>query len=376
MNDDRPKRWSRTRCLLAALSFCVAGAAAAQPSDSTPEAPSERRPGSGGDGAAPCANPSELRASMESVYFHARFGSSDWVPAEYRPLPLDAAIERLALDGCPFANARRRRAVAKLYTSPLRRMWSDQLLRLRAPVAALDAAAATREAGAALEMDEVVTLLEAQPDFEPPREECNRSFPETGVTFDFFSGLTKASFTMDVERPLAEMRKLTDPQSWSQCHPTFWAASYAVPDPSLEESAGPNGLPAPLQPAPECGARWKGWLFEHVRTTLGWTTTEFQIVLAIDSTQAPEDERTYQMEYSLVRSISISLGGVRSGRVAVDEGHAKAREISPGSTAVSGTKSFRLADLGLFTWAANLVAAIGIEQRLDESYEVACCQPN
>lgn len=318
----------------------------------------------------------QRRVAMMSVYFHARFGEGDWMPTEMRPIPLDQAVRILRGDDTAFAAARRRRAIAKLYTSPMRERWRPQLEVLGAPLARLE----NRFHRLAIELPEgelsigqVVTFLEGLIPAAP--EECKRTFPKSEVNFDLFSSTTDAKLALTVERDLDSMRSVVDPQNWSTCGSTFWAASYLIDDLGtgpIDWKAYPAKLPSP--PAP--GTTWSSPFFEHVLIDWGALAVQFRVALAIDSKKNP---LSHQFDYTLKRSIMSGLGPIeQEGGIKIDSGEIRATAATAaGPTSLAATKTFKVGGFGKqpIDFFANLWASIALEQMADETYEAVCCTP-
>ena len=221
---------------------------------------------------------------------------------------------------------------------------------------------------------QVVSFLE-QAGIPITPEECKRTFPETKVSFDFFSGRSDASFELSVERDLDRMRAVMDPQNWSTCSPKLWIASYPIQDPGtgpIDWSKYPPPLPGPPLP----GSTWSGILFEHVWIDGGAAVIQFEVALDIDSKAASS---SHDVAFGLRRSIMSALGKLEvSGGIKTDKGTILLRsEAATGSTSISATKEFQLEGLGdpPIDYLANLMAAVSLEQMGDEGYEAVCCTP-
>jgi hypothetical protein len=314
---------------------------------------------------------------MLSVYFHALYGRAEWVPPDFRPIPLRDAAEILHRDDTLYAAARRRRAIAKVYESPHRRLLLHQMGLLDPPLAALEQEFHLIEEGDTLEeepsLGQIVHFLEGPLPRAP--EECARTFPTTRTRFDVFSGRSDAALEQSVTRGFEEMRKVLDPQNWSSCGPKYWAASYASEAPGngpIDWKAGLPRLPNPPRP----GSAWAGTLFEHVRIDWGVAVAQFWLALAVESKPTPLSQT---FTYELGRSGRSALGRIEVERgIVVDEGEITATAAAAtGPTKIVASKAFKLSGLGPppTDFFANLWAAISLQQMADEAYEAVCCKP-
>jgi hypothetical protein len=314
---------------------------------------------------------------MLSVYFHALFGDPSWAPPQFRPIPFRDAVEVLARDDGPFATARRRRAIAKVYASPHRRLLLHEAGPLDVPLGELEQEFHLFDAGDTPReeppMETIVSFLERE--IPPAPEECTRTFPKTHVSFDVFSGRSDAELELSVTRDFEAMRAALDPQHWSQCAPKYWVASYACADPGNARVDWKAGLPRLANP-PRPGSSWNGAFFEHVRIDYGPADVQFWVVLDVASKPSA---LAHEFTYELRRPGRSALGPIEvEGGLDLDEGEIRATAAArTGPTQVFGSKAFKLRGLGPppTDFFANLWASISLQQMADEAYEGVCCKP-
>ena len=364
------------------------------------------------------------RAAMLTVYFYAHIEPGAEVPETVRPLPLLEAARILRADTGPFAESRRRRAIVKLAAADLERH-RDALEILGAP---LDAILAILDIQPPLTLPErekqIFALMNAagpavpgcQPGMATTETEQGPNklashCPDPLNT----AGVTKATSTITVPRPLSVIRQIMDPQSWDTCSEYFPKTHVAKQDPSGVYKIDSNTHEVDEDPAaPPPGSNWSGVLFEHFR--LDWQQlsedawqkvfdelpaawklflptpptmvvpageSSFWNLLSINTQSGPDE---YRVEYCLRMSIHGRIGLLPPlqflesvGGIDVDEGHSEAAtNPASGEVKLTGVKYIRfagwfppLSDVWLNVWAEVFLDAMGGE--LEES--VCCALP-
>lgn len=171
-----------------------------------------------------------------------------------------------------------------------------------------------------------------------------------------------------VKRPVADLIKAVDPQSWATCHPTF-KDTYVV-NPGTYD-------PAPAPPAP--GSNWNEDMFERIEMSflnLDFVTTEN--VLAIEGTDLSGDisKIAYQWNYYLRESVQTRIGPLTfAGGLSYDEGYIRIQNIAGDEWFIDGVKrmKFDLSDPFL-TYLLNEGAGISGQLLLKSMGQIACCQ--
>lgn len=320
------------------------------------------------------------RRAMLSVYYHARFVESGFVPEEFRPMPLEQAVVIVREDRSPFGESRRRRAIAKLYAAPRDPLRQSALEALGAPLAELDAGLhggpppGTDESSDPeweLESYAVETLegLEGA-----SIADCERTLPKSDVSFDWLAGKTSVEGSLSVERDVDEMRSVIDPQNWAVCAGKTFAASYVTKETAPTPGSDPSPDPSPPTP----GSRWSEVLFEHFLVDLGWLTIGwFKVLLDVDTKPTPT---AHVVDYELRKALASAIGPLskQNGGLSLDDGWIKATECGAGTSCVEATKVLKLEGWGggeVDFWL-NFWAGIGMEMLMDDSYESVCCDVN
>lgn len=320
------------------------------------------------------------RQAMMSVYFLARYVDDAWLPAQFRPIPLDEAVDVIARDRRPFAGSRRLRAMAKLASAPPHGTRRRALQRLGAPLGGIETRLDALRAvdpdpmrlapGSSTLVPATVAILEAL--IGPSIPDCDRTYPTTDIWFDYTSWESTAIGKLSVQRPLAEMRVVLDPQNWDVCGSKYFQASYvAMPNGLIDANGDAQVDPNP----PAAGSAWSGVLFEHFVFDLGpGRLGSFRTLLDVASQPGPT---SHQVDFTLRKSILSRIGSMtRNGGIAVDEGWAKASATGAAATDVEAKKVLKFANWGdsSIDFGLNLWVGLFLEVVSEEAYEGVCCQ--
>lgn len=355
------------------------------------------------------------RAAMLSVYFYSSYATSDWMPAELRPIDLTEAACILAAYEGRLAESRRRRAIANLAAAgmddPNR---CTALKTLHAPIHdiqnlfARTAGVDIRRGGDATPNDCVVATssgvnlyavdVDANQMVSAILELLTRLGGEaipgckgsatTDVDFDVKTWETTATVEASVERDLSEVCPQMDPQNWDadDCSDYFTTTyiakkiggTYPI---KVDYSVEPD----PNPPAP-C-TKYDRELFEHfdvafkapIASNLSIVTAWYKQLLTIDShelTAIGSEGHVYV--YKLYKAIRSRVGlDVRPGGLATNAGTLTVQrsKADPTFTDLKLTKTVLFSgrpwlDSGLNLWAGIFLKAMG-----GELHEMACCKP-
>src|SRR5687768_1655745 len=365
------------------------------------------------------SNSDDVRRALTSVYFHTRFDTSEWLPPEFRPIPLSRALDILGQETSRRGQSQRRRAIAKLFIaapSPTRdealsRVAAEELRTLRdaqektragsSPIPNLDQRleAPLKELELLFPGTRAVAAGSGQFNFQfnswrfwrwvnlvldqefGPILMCERSEPVTTVQYNADSS-TSVTSVITVTRPLTAMRAVVDPQNWDHCGPELWKNAY------IAQASGGNYLvdaqynaAQAVTPPPDLGATWAAVLFEHVALDLlGMSLAEFKLLLDIDAKNTVGGGfAQYDVKFSCRTSLYSNVGWMQmEGGIARDEGQvlAKGYQLSGlDKTAVSFTKTLQFdGSWGFPTlWFLNWGLDHGLTLLGDGLYDWVCC---
>jgi hypothetical protein len=280
-----------------------------------------------------------VRAALWSTYFHrfhnhwssdsGEVGPPDEIPARYRPLTPNQAMQTLAREaraGGGFPRSVLRGAAAQV-------MWSQYQLDVEGEKALSDLVAASEDAPAS---DGFARLRARGDPFQRSRASAEaslvvddrrqlglvpaaRSDPSCQVNYVEVRStgtLTVLSYEVVLDRPLEDVAPIVDPRSWAGASPAFLEVRILEPE----------GDPGPPGRAP-----WHGRYFEHV--VVNWnfvTVSSFEATLKAEVSLDSFEART---DYSLVKE--------RNWQLANDYGFVSARKLEgrPGRTVVTAEKS-------------------------------------
>jgi hypothetical protein len=317
---------------------------------------------------------------MTSVYYHARYGPPDDVPEQFRPIPLLEAVKIIKAASGPIAESRRRRAIARLYTMPAKgsdfgKIRIEALDALGAPISLLDKSfgKTAREAGRPVSFPMALKLLVSTFGSDGL---CERTLPKSTSSADS-ENIISVHSQLDVNRPLAELEPVVDPQNWDTCGSQYFAEA-CVPD--LDPSGAPvlsatTGLPTCASTHPDPHGLWNGVLYENfIYTMVGLTLVSFDTLI---NTRKTENTSTGVLEVAF--DLNQSLGGrmlLFPGKCDIDEGGVKLTPTGSGAWRhVEVTKRLRLVFDSEFVtkWMTRLATAT-FDDAADSVYESICCQ--
>ena len=271
----------------------------------------------------------DLRAALWSVYFFTAGLRPAVLPPQLKPVPLRRALGTLTADWDEHDVPRRRRAlmeVAGAGATHLGDPKTRKCLQGLAERAGIDQGLLARvhpnHARRAVG-DQLAAAPRAAGDCVAMRHEnCQ-------VDYDPETHASTVVATVRVNRPLATLAPLLDPQSWQRCS-DFFGASYRV---KKDDYATPDPVAA--------GTPWKGLLFEEFKLP----NASFENILAIDFSVTPSE---INVHYELHHSPAFTFAGQRRlGVLEVDDGFARARSVpeDPDSTEIAMQKTVVFADL-------------------------------
>lgn len=329
----------------------------------------------------------EERFALRSLYFHARFGDNAAWPAAYRPMPVEAAAQTLAAARGPRAESRRRRAIARLVGSPSASLadpghsFTVAIGILGAPADRLaadpgiNAARRAPRGRAALRSCAIACLDEMQG---PSMTECERTAPETTISFDRHSQLIVARSHLRARRPLDELSRVIDPQNWDRVAPQYFrgACIAAGLGPTWAPDADSNVPCDPEPPAP--GTSWERVFFEHYALDIADTfnLVTFKNLLEI-RTHAAATSHLVRYQLREVLYGKVGLLEQKGGGLNMDDGDTTLIDLDNGWVEISATKNFRLdgwtGPLGVdLDFLLNWWTSITIGETLDSVYEAVC----
>jgi len=313
----------------------------------------------------------ERRAALLSVYAHAYAAERE---RDVPSMSVKDAAEHLREDVGELAEARRRRAIAKVAAAGVDR-YRDALVRLDTDTT-VDRIRAVLDLhpGAKPLVKEILVynlLLAQQGD---PIPWCMPTYPITTVIDD--GTAVEATVHLAVHRDLKDLAEVSDPQHWHDCS-VFFEQSYVADRNS--NSKYPSGCgPDPARKKRAPGSPWPDVLFEHFK--LDWKLPEiqgswFKNLLCIDPLSTAQYGYRYRLHTSLCSEV---LGCKQNGGLGIDEGHFELTGgVSPVSawTFVEAVKRVKFSarknvdQKTLDTWAWILLWAMG-----DEVADAACCK--
>jgi hypothetical protein len=313
------------------------------------------------------------RAAMLSVYHHAYYASDNWLPEEFRPIPLDDAAKILKADRGQCAKARRRQAVVQLAAAPPSDMRRAALTILDAPQEAIAAELAKQSLFDLGERKAAIAAL-LQKLFGPAIANCETKQLGTTVSFDTATLITTVRTSVEVKRNIAALATVVDPRNWATCS-DFFDATYAAKKVANDYPVDSNYDAIEDSMAPPPGTAWQGVLFENFAMSLNAINTAwFKNLLAIDfQPGALQHTLKYQLYKSLRSRVALLE---QDDGITKDEGSAKAYQdpLDPNSSIVEGTKAIRLHappyDFWVNYWTSVNLTAMG-----DEMATAVCCTP-
>lgn len=352
----------------------------------------------------------QRRAAILSVYFHSHYSSSDWLPAEVRPMDLTEAARVLKSASGRLAESRRRRAIAHLVVAGLEDPDRCEAVRiLGAPIGPLvetlrglavaDGAATAllatpvaanpcQSGPTALAVPTQQALAEVFARLEqllgPAIPDCAYEFHPAKTAFDLQTGITTAEVDTAVKRDAGAVCQVMDPQNWDadSCS-DFFTAVYVAKKTGKDYVVGKDfSVAEDSNPPPPC-TTYHRELFEHFDVYFeypippgGLVLAWYKNLLGIDSKALAAGAHRY--EYKLFRSLGSSVYfDVRPGGLGYDDGTITLgpRAADPSWTELHLTKIVQFTGRPLLDWALNLWASISLEAMAEELPEMACCQP-
>jgi len=311
------------------------------------------------------------RAAMLSVYHYAYYAGDDWLPMEFRPVPLDNAAKILAADKGELAELRRRQAIVQLAAAPPSEARHAALTILGAPLEAIADVLVHESLFDRSKRQTAIAALLAKL-FDPPT--CQATQLGTTVNFDAATLITTVTASVTVNRKIADLAKVMDPQNWDVCS-NFFDAAYVAKKVANDYPVDSNYDAIEDSAAPAAGSKWHGVLFENFAMSFdGINVAWFKNLLTIDfQPGATQHILTYQLFKSL-RSRIVLLE--QNDGITTDQGSAKAYQdpLDPGSSIVEGTKSIRLHAWPFDFWV-NYWTSVNLMAMGDEMASSVCCTP-
>lgn len=309
---------------------------------------------------------------MLSIYHYAYYASDDWLPQEFRPIPLGDAAKILAGERGALADARRRQAIIALAAAPRSAPRRAALMMLGAPLEAIaDALAHESLFDRRARRAAIVALLAKL--FASPA--CQATPLDTTVTFDAATLITTVTASVSVNRKIADLAKVMDPQNWDVCS-NFFEATYVAKKVGNDYPVNANYDAMNDAAAATAGSQWQGVLFENFALSLdGISLAWFKNLLTIDFQPGTTQ---HILKYSLYKSLrSMIMLLEQDDGITTDEGSARAYQnpLDPtNSSIVEGTKSIRLHAWPFDFWV-NYWTSINLLAMGDEMATAVCCTP-
>jgi hypothetical protein len=311
------------------------------------------------------------RAAMLSVYHYSYYAGDDWLPEEFRPIPLDDATKILAAEESNLAELRRRQAIVQLAAAPPSEARVAGLTILGAPLEAIAGVLANESLFDRSKRQAAIAALLAKL-FDPPT--CHATQLGTTVTFDAATLITTVTASVAVNRKIGDLAKVMDPQNWDVCS-DFFDAAYVAKKVGSDYPVDSKYDAIEDLAAPTAGSKWQGVLFENFAMSLdGINVAWFKNLLAIDfEPGATQHILKYQLFKSL-RSRVVLLA--QNDGITTDQGSAKAYQdpLDPSSSIVEGTKSIRLHAWPFDFWV-NYWTSVNLLAMGDEMATAVCCTP-
>lgn len=332
----------------------------------------------------PCVQPSaaKVRAAMLSVYYAAYQPYSK--PTNWKPVSLDEASETLRCDASFGARARRRRAIIKLAPRMV-----QQGVGLTALSLSLAAAIGAALDNLGVDVGDLIGFLQGSGATQPIQlEHATAQYLQTSggpfplccarVTYCEVKPPTIGSdtdpssvfFTIDVARPLNDVKQAMDPQTWDDCEGTYFESTVRVG--STCPTTPPTGTPVDVPETP--GSTWSGALFEHFEADFnGGNRAMFQNFLKIDAKSGSD----FRYDYGLctpLGSLETDVLGTHDtpGKLREDCGFSRVGETATNQSVVSGIKVLQFDPIedvqGLGIWAH-----LGLEYLVDQIADVGVC---
>ncbi len=319
------------------------------------------------------ADADRVEAARLSVYFHAAFGVP---PASTKQQVMGLVEAATVLRGeDPLDRAR---AIARLYAmgdpgdSEMARLRLQALEALEQPVSRLDALFPEKGQGAVREdqvRERVDPLLHVAP------SACGATRPISSRSPVGADNIIFVRTTLEVARPMAELRKVVDPQNWDCCGPDYFSQACV---PKLDSHGRPIVIPFELPSCatialPEVGSSWHGPLYERFRVgPLPPAFVFFDTIIDIDIDETPA---AHTVRYTLNRSLGGELGP-STGSCDIDEGHVRVTPGTDGRMKVEATKRLRLKfPSARDTWFYTRLTASTLGIAGDSLEKSICCEP-
>jgi hypothetical protein len=336
----------------------------------------------------------QVLAAMLSVHAHA-FWPDRHFPGDYRPLPLDQAIEILNSDHTPLASLRRRRAAARLGAyGPERQDFRKAVRTLGFDPTVLDAVVSpirpiqnpTPDGEDAARVQREEQLFDALGDPLDTRG-CNaKDFYQQKPDFVWVAN-AGASVVLNVgvtvPRPTKDVARAIDPQKWDECDPLFWPPEHTYLVDFDEQTKSyknaahkPAGEPYGKAPNPT-------WIFEHFECNTAGCPGKawFENILGVSLEYDPGGNTRVSpncdgfvdgRERYIARYYLEDHRAGSASKLTTDEGDVWAEAITPGSTRVCMHKKLEFSadeDTGAIEGAWKVLSA----EMGGLLAELACC---
>jgi len=367
----------------------------------------------------------EVRGAVQSLYFYAyKWGVS--MPRRLKPMPLDGVVCTLIRDQSPRHEARRRLAIMKLVGSlqPLRQLpggavvlgppeFCTALIGLSAPLDKIllqvgpliggrgEGAQATK---AKKKAKRKAKSMEPQP--RPKIEQATEGVlvetagplktncavvEDCSTPQDGPAQANGIGFTIKVQRSLAAVEPVMDPQAWDDCNTSSFEKTYITGQPPVIDSTTGDAQPASSSPAP--GSMYGSpknplplfeyYVFNPCGTpgSCASNSVSFKNILNIvaQDGQDPFSKRPqHEIDYKLDQCIqSVISGSVQKGTgIDIDQGFVTAIDDGTGATDLSGQKFIRFSpgtsSAGLNIWA-QVVLPLLCDEVAGKSGGGVCC---
>ncbi len=220
---------------------------------------------------------------------------------------------------------------------------------------------ATREAS----VSEQQALMRLAP------EGCNAELLYVQSSYEFSTGTTTVKLAMLSDRPLRELRRIGDPQSWDLTASQYFASTYLIAD---------RRSLAPRNPPPELGSNWEGILYEDVSfALLSFDVSQLHNLLGFRSRRfdPPRDGvLAHRFDFWLDTSIDMTFLGITyDGGIDLDEGYMTIEATPSGKWKFTGQKSVHFTKPPLLSGALNLSSPLVFGKFLSDLSFTLLCAP-
>lgn len=201
-----------------------------------------------------------------------------------------------------------------------------------------------------------------------PPSGCNAQIEYVQSKYDFFAQTTTIKLSITVDRPLDEVVRALDPQSWSTCSPKYFKQTYIS-----DRDEQPVSQPPPI------GSDWQGLVFEDVAFPVaGFKVSQITNFLWYKSkSSVPPDGKgvVHRFDYGIDTNLLVDVLGVEfSPGLDIDDGSVTVESTPSGRWKVIGIKTVHFDLTPGLTTIVNTSAPLLFQKVLSEfAYDLVCC---